>query len=153
MPRISDAAADANRNAARDEAAPPIPPATPAYSETPFDTRASSDRQMFDAIEEPRPLRRAANDDRETIGQALQAIQKVRPARNVYTFATLFAGVWVIGCGLLTVSFLPALQAAIGQSGGVLVLAGLAALFFAPVLLFYFLASLAWRGQEMRMIA
>ena len=34
-----------------------------------------------------------------------------------------------------------------------LVLAGLAALFFAPVLLFYFLASLAWRGQEMRMIA
>jgi len=30
---------------------------------------------------------------------------------------------------------------------------GLAALFFAPVLLFYFLASLAWRGQEMRMIA
>ncbi len=54
---------------------------------------------------------------------------------------------------LLTISFLPALQAAIGQSGGVLVLAGLAALFFAPVLLFYFLASLAWRGQEMRMIA
>ena len=40
-----------------------------------------------------------------------------------------------------------------GQSGGVLVLGGLAALFFAPVLLFYFLASLAWRGQEMRMIA
>ena len=34
-----------------------------------------------------------------------------------------------------------------------LVLGGLAALFFAPVLLFYFLASLAWRGQEMRMIA
>ena len=34
-----------------------------------------------------------------------------------------------------------------------LVLAGLAALFFAPVMLFYFLASLAWRGQEMRMIA
>ena len=54
---------------------------------------------------------------------------------------------------LLTVSFLPSLQAAIGQSGGVLVLGGLAALFFAPVLLFYFLASLAWRGQEMRMIA
>ena len=27
------------------------------------------------------------------------------------------------------------------------------ALFFAPVLLFYFLASLSWRGQELRMIA
>ena len=34
-----------------------------------------------------------------------------------------------------------------------LVLAGLIALFFAPVLLFYFLANLAWRGQELRMIA
>ena len=101
-----------------------------------------------------RAPRRAANDDRETIGQILQAIQKGRPARNVYTLASLFAGVWVVGCGLLTVSFLPSLQAAIGQgSGGLLVLAGLAALFFAPVLLFYFLASLAWRGQEMRMIA
>ena len=29
----------------------------------------------------------------------------------------------------------------------------LAAMFFAPVLLFYFLASLSWRGQELRMIA
>src|SRR6266704_1664733 len=77
----SDAAADANRNAARDEAAPSIPLAAPAYGEAPFDTRASSDRPVFDTIEEPRPTRRAANDDREAIGQALQAIQKIRPAR------------------------------------------------------------------------
>jgi hypothetical protein len=151
---ISDSGVDPGRGPVRDDPAPPIPPVTPAYGETPFDTRASSDRPIFDPIEEPRPARRAANDDRETIGQILQAIQKGRPARNVYTLATLFAGVWVVGCGLLTVSFLPALQASIGQgSGGVLVLAGLAALFFAPVLLFYFLASLAWRGQELRMIA
>src|SRR6266404_2553658 len=151
---ISDAAAESNRSSVRDEAAPPIPPAAPAYSETPFDTRASSDRQLFDAIEEPRPARRAANDDRETIGQILQAIQKGRPARNVYMLATLFTAVWLLGATLLTVSFLPSLQAAIGQgSGGTLVLAGLAALFFAPVLLFYFLASLSWRGQELRMIA
>ncbi len=60
----------------------------------------------------------------------------------------------MVGAALLTISFLPSLQAAIGQgSGGMLVLAGLAALFFAPVLLFYFLASLSWRGQELRMIA
>src|SRR3984893_5225548 len=151
---ISETSGDTNRNPARDEVAPPIPQVTPSYGESAFDTRSSSDRQMFDTIEEPRPARRAANDDRETIGQILQAIQKGRPARNVYTLASLFAGVWVVGCGLLTVSFLPALQAAIGQgSGGVLVVAGLAALFFAPVLLFFSLASLAWRGQELRMIA
>ena len=41
----------------------------------------------------------------------------------------------------------------IGQGGGILVIAGLAALLFAPILLFYFLASLAWRGQELSMIA
>ena len=61
------------------------------------------------------------------------------------------------GCSaarLLTVSFLPSLQAVDRPGhGGTLALAGLAALFFAPVLLFYFLASLAWRGQELRMIA
>jgi hypothetical protein len=125
----------------------------PSYDDN-FDTRSSADRQIFEPIEETRSTRRAANDDRETIGQILQAIQKGRPARNVYTLATLFAGVWVLGSALLTYSFLPALQASIGQGpAGTLVLAGLAALFFAPVLLFYFLASLAWRGQELRMIA
>src|SRR5260370_42439006 len=98
-------------------------------------------------MEESRPARRAANDDRETIGQILQAIQKGRPARNVYTLATIFAGVWLVGAGLLTLSFLPSLQAAIGQgSGGTLVLAGLAALLFAPGLLLYFFGSLFCGG-------
>src|SRR6266446_7638259 len=150
---ISDTSVDPNRNSIGSDIAPQtIPSAAPTYSETPYDTRPS-ERQVFDSIEEPRSPRRAANDDRETIGQILQAIQKGSPARSVYTLATIFGGVWVLGCVLLTISFLPALQSAVGQSGGVLVLGGLASLFFAPVLLFYFLASLAWRGQEMRMIA
>src|SRR3954452_15903102 len=124
-----------------------------AMSERTFDTRPGADRESFELAQEPRAGRRAANDDRETIGQILQAIQKGRPARSVYALATLFAGVWILGAALLTVSFLPSLQAAIGQGSGTLVLAGLSALFFAPVLLFYFLASLSWRGQELRMIA
>jgi len=37
---------------------------------------------------------------------------------------------------------------AIGQSGGVLVMGGLAALFFCPVLLFVFPREHAWRGRE-----
>jgi hypothetical protein len=151
---IGDASAEANRNSIRSEGGPPtISSAEPAYSEAAFEPRSNTDRPVFDPIEEPRAFRRAANDDRETIGQILQAIQKGRPARSVYMLATIFTVVWLVGCGLLTVSFLPSLQAAIGQSGGVLLLGGLAALFFAPVLLFYFLASLAWRGQEMRIIA
>ncbi|MEP6841708.1 MAG: hypothetical protein ABJA75_26930, partial [Bradyrhizobium sp.] len=154
---ISDTTVDSSRNSINNEMAPPpISSAAPSYSESPYDnrdTRANTDRGVFDQIEEPRASRRPANDDRETIGQILQAIQKGRPARSVYTLATAFGVVWLVGCALLTVSFLPSLQAAIGQRGGVLVLGGLSALFFAPVLLFYFLASLAWRGQEMRMIA
>ncbi|HUO01073.1 MAG TPA: negative regulator of septation ring formation, partial [Bradyrhizobium sp.] len=109
---------------------------------------------VFDAIEQPPIARRAANDDRETIGQILQAIQSGRPARGVYTMATLFAAVWGVGAAVLIIGFLPSLKAAIGQgAGGVLALAGLAALLVAPILLIYFLASLSWRSQELRMIA
>src|SRR5882757_5719460 len=151
---ISEPGADTHHGAIDSDVTPPaISTAAPPYSETSFDTRPSADRPMFDPIEEPRGPRRAANDDRETIGQILQALQKGRPAQRLFTFATAVAGFWIAGCILLTISFLPALQAAIGQSGGVLVLGGLTALFLVPVLLFYFLASLAWRGQEMRMIA
>src|SRR6202047_3108695 len=149
---ISDVSVtDNNRGSVRSDAAPASPSATPSF-EPSFDV--GNDRPIFEPIEDTRAPRRAANDDRETIGQILQAIQKGRPARHVYTLAQLFAGVWILGAALMTFSFLPSLQAAIGQgSGGALALAGLAALFFAPVLLFYFLASLAWRGQELRMIA
>src|SRR5262249_994326 len=137
---------------------PVMSPATPSFDPPPFEPRASAaDRPMFEPIEEPQPqppvTRRAANDDRETPRPLLQSLQQGPPARSVSPLATIFAGIWLVGCVLLTVSFIGSLQAAIGQSGGVLVLGGLAALFFAPVLLFYFLASLAWRGQEMRMIA
>src|SRR5246500_2207788 len=148
--------ADSTRASARSEVAPPPPPAPQTFDEPTFDMRPSTpERPMFEPIEEPRSSsRRPANDDRETIGQMLQAIQKGRPARSVYTLATLFGGVWLIGCALLTYTFWPSLKIFIGQGpGGILAIAGLAALFFAPVLLFYFLASLLWRGQELRMIA
>lgn len=147
---ISDVPVDTSRSAVRSDAAPAEqPPATPGFDDASFDFRPTTERPTFEPVEEQRPPRRAANDDRETIGQLLQALQKGRPARNVYTLATLFAGVWLLGAGLLTVSFLPSLQASIGQgSGGTLVLAGLAALFFAPVLLFYFLASLSGAARN-----
>jgi len=144
---------DSNRGAVRNDAAPASSSASPAFDEPSFDTRPGAERATFESIEEPRPMRRAANDDRETIGQILQAIQKGRPARNAYTVATLFAGVWILGAIVLTVSFLPSLRAVIGQGGGMLALAGLAAIFIAPVLLFYFMAHLSWRGQELQMIA
>src|SRR5437762_2996114 len=125
---ISDTATDGNRGSSRSEAPPPIME-TPAFNEPSFDTRQSADRPMF--LDDQRQARRPANDDRETIGQLLQAIQQGRPARSVYTIASLFAVVWLVGCGILTISFLSSLQTAVGQGSGVLVLAGLVALFFA----------------------
>ncbi len=109
---ISDVSATDNDGSAHSDAGPANASATPAYSEPSFDTRPGSERAVFEPVNEPRAVRRAANDDRETIGQILQAIQKGRPARRVYTFATAVAGLWIVGCILLTVSFLPALQAA-----------------------------------------
>src|SRR5262245_946392 len=85
---ISDTTVDSSRNSIGGEIAPPsMPSAVPVFPETPFDARPNTDRPAFDSIEEPRGPRRAANDDRETIGQILQAIQKNRPARSVYTLA------------------------------------------------------------------
>src|SRR5947207_8848238 len=141
---IGDAsAADNNRGLVRNDAAPASSSVLPVFEQSSFDPRPGADRPTFETSDEPRASRRAANDDRETIGQILQAIQKGRPARNAYTVATLFAAVWVIGAGLLTISFLPSLQAFFGQGGGgTLALAGLVTVFFAPVLLFYSLASL-----------
>ena len=91
---ISDVPADDNaRSSVRSDVTPTNSSSTSDYDESAFDTRPSADRPTFEPIEEQRPARRAANDDRETIGQILQAIQKGRPARNVYTLATLFAAV------------------------------------------------------------
>ena len=80
---------------------------TTSYDDSAFGARPRGDRPAFEPIAEARSTRRAANDDRETIGQILQALQKGRPARSVYTLATLFAGVWIAGCVLLTFSFFP----------------------------------------------
>ncbi len=117
-------------------------------TDLPLDLRPSDD------MSEPRFGASAANDDRETIGAMLQTIQKGRPRRSAYTVATLFAGLWIVAGGLLTFLFMPALESIAGQEGGgALALAGLAALFLAPLILFYFMASLAWRGQELSLIA
>src|SRR5580692_3262403 len=125
---ISDPSAidNARASSAHEDMAPPIPPATQSFNEPTFDARlGATDRTMFEPIEEPRQTRRPANDDRETIGQILQAIQHGRPARNVYTLASLFTAVWVLAAVALIVGFLPSIQAAMGQgAGGTLALAG-----------------------------
>src|SRR6202140_2997111 len=99
---IGETSGDDNaRGSVRSDTAPANSSSTSPYDEGTFDLRPSADRPVFEPIEEPRAPRRAANDDRATIGQILQALQKGRPARSVYTLATAFAAVWIIGCALL----------------------------------------------------
>src|SRR5688500_2503965 len=48
------------------------------------------------ADEDLRPARPAANDDRQSIGQILQTLQR-RPPRTSYWVASIFALAWVVG--------------------------------------------------------
>ena len=104
------------------------------------------------AVEEVRPAQRAANDDRQSIGQILQSLQH-RPPRTSYLVATMFALAWVAGGLILAGIYLPNLQATLGESGGLAVLVGIAAIVLAPIAFFYVLAYLMGRSQEMRIIA
>jgi len=103
-------------------------------------------------IEEPSP-RRAANDDRQSIGQLMQAIQR-RPPKSSYAVATVLTLLWIGAAAGVGWLFLPELQAQVIQ-GGLLTpaLLGLAAVALVPIILFYVLAHTAWRSQELRLIA
>ena len=150
-----DGAVDDTRGSARTDAAPDVMAGPLSYDEPSFDTRPSNDRQTFNnPVEESRVTRRAANDDRETIGQLLQAIQRGRPARTAYTLAFLASGVWFIAAAILTFGFLPSLQAAMGPgAGGTLTVVAVAALFLGPILAFLYMANLSASGKQMQMIA
>ena len=142
-------------------------PAVPPESVTPqpeFRTRAASapivgpapsrSETLFEnpipiRDDEP-PARRAANDDRQSIGQILQSLQR-RPPRTSYLVATLFALAWVAGGAILTWIFLPELQSTFGQSSAALL--GVAAIVLAPIVFFFVLAHMVWRAQELRLIA
>src|SRR5471030_3270459 len=89
---ISDVPVDTSRSSVRNDPAPADQPSAPVYDEGSFDFRAAPERPSFEPIEEPRAPRRAANDDRETIGQILQAIQRGRPTRGVYTTFFIVTG-------------------------------------------------------------
>ena len=64
------------------------------------------------ASDEPGLLRRPANDDRESIGQILRALQR-RPARTSYLIATVFAVAWVLAGLAFGWMYLPQLQASL----------------------------------------
>ena len=93
-------------------------------------------------------LRSAANDDRPSVGQILQALQE-RPSATPYVLATLVSLAWLGVAGLYAYSLFTSGQWPLPVSQAALL--GLGA--FGPVAFFFATASLARRAQEMRMTA
>src|SRR5947209_325572 len=148
---IQDALSARDAAAEAQAASPPAPPVSaaeelqwPGISSAPEADVHQAEGQIFS--------RRAANDDRESIGNILRALQR-RPAGTSYVTATVFAGLWVLAGLVLGWIYLPEMRAALGPTGlGTPVLAMLAVVFFVPIIFFYVLAHMAWRSQELRLI-
>lgn len=100
----------------------------------------------------PEPPAPPANDDRRAVGEILHALNE-RPTKGAYVFAFLLSLLWIgVGGGLAWVS--------LGDIGGLLSKGGAglstlmavgASLLF-PVALFFIMAHLSYRAQEMRLI-
>ena len=98
--------------------------------------------------DDTRPGRRAANDDRQSIGRILESLQR-RPSKTSYVVASIFALAWVVGGLTLALLYLPDLRATITQAPShIPAMIGLAGFVLAPVVLFYVMAYIVWRAQE-----
>ncbi len=120
--------------------------------------RGGTDKDLFEggsqsSMDDQPQARRAANDDRQSIGMILQTLQR-HPPRTSYVVASMFALAWVLGGLIVAFLYLPDLQGVASQgAAGVPAMIGLAAFVLAPVLFFYALAHMVWRSQELRLIA
>ena len=119
-------------------------------------TPASDDLYNSDAVgtrDLAGPAARAANDDQQSIGQILHALQR-RPARSSYFIATAFSAAWIVGCLSLSLAYLSDISAALGPGRSpIALMVGLGAAALLPIIFFFGVAHMAWRAQELRLIA
>jgi len=146
-----------------EEPGPSQPEAMASLLAGPADRRsnpagASSDPDLFDtdAIgtrDLAEPSSRPANDDQQSIGQILHALQR-RPARSSYFVATVFSCAWIAGCLALSWAYLSDINAALGPDRSpAAIMIGLGAAALLPIIFFFGVAHMAWRSQELRLIA
>jgi hypothetical protein len=97
--------------------------------------------------------RRAANDDRESIGDILRALSPVG-GRSPYLVAAVCSLVWVAACALLTFANAADLRLLLSPSPLTApALYGVLAAFIAPVALAFAIARMVARSRELRAIA
>jgi hypothetical protein len=124
----------------------PSAPVAPASDEM-FDSDAVGSRDLAGAAA------RAAQEDQQSIGQILHALQR-RPARSSYFVATAFSAAWIVGCLSLSFAYLSDINAALGPGRSpIALMIGLGAAALLPIIFFFGVAHMAWRAQELRLIA
>src|SRR6476469_7845348 len=98
-------------------------------------------------------IRQPANDDREQVGDMLQALQR-RPARAPYFLAATASLIWAAGGLALAWLFSSDIAALfVTPRVGYAVVAGLAAGILLPIVFFYAIAHLLGRAQDLRRVA
>ncbi len=98
----------------------------------------------------PRP----ANDDRANVGQMLQALHQRPASRAPFVLATIATIAWIAGAVALAFMFRPELQGLFQtpRTGAAVAIGAVVAVIL-PVIVFYVLAHLMRRSQEMRAVA
>ena len=97
----------------------------------------------------------AANDDLPSIGGLIYALQQ-RPSKSAFYFALGFTFVWLLLCGSISFAFF---NAQLAQVSSIFELLsnptglGVTATLVIPIAIFWFLALLVWRAQELRLMA
>jgi len=97
----------------------------------------------------------AANDDMPSIGGLIYALQQ-RPSRNIFYVALGSTIAWVLLCGGLSFMLFSSEIATLSGSTSAMqnpIVLGTAAALIIPIALFWFLALLIWRAQELKLMA
>src|SRR5215813_12526676 len=142
----------------------PVRPGEPSIPEPPASARPATrtpamDEELFrdsnqlslPGVPEPGQQRRAANDDRQSVGQILQALQQ-RPSRTPYVLAFLLSLVWAVVAVAAGLTVFPTDLRNLTAQGGLPLLGGLAMAVLLPIVFFFVIAYVVVRAQELRLI-
>ena len=97
----------------------------------------------------------AANDDRPAIGGLVYALQQ-RPSKKPFYFALAASAVWLVLGVIIGWALLARSTENIATTGDLLAsptFIAIIATIFVPIALFWFLAILVWRAQELRLMS
>jgi len=153
-----DAAQRASTSVAIERIIPPVPAATPAGPAPPLPNGAAIDAEANTEDQPRRTAKRrpagpprariAANDDAPSIGGLIFALQQ-RPSRRPFELAAIASGAWVAIGAVLAWAALSQEGASLASPGTVAVITTI----FLPIALFWFLALLVWRAQELKLMS